>query len=140
MSMAIIVGGAVQVDSDLRTRCVARFPTYLMGLVGVVSALFAGRLLSSLMIAALAVGCTFWIIHRWRTDALGFGDVLLAPVIALYVGWFKVSNIPLWLLMASSGAALTALMSHRRLVAFVPWLVGIAVATILLTTPATYSG
>lgn len=138
--LPLIVGGAYQSDGDLRTRHVSRFVTFVMGVVAVGAFVAGNRVSSFALVTALIVGAGFLVIHRRRRESLGFGDVLLAPVLALYVGWFDVGAVPLWLIGASVGAALAAAVQRNRNVAFAPWLVVSAVATILWVGSPTYSG
>lgn len=140
MVLTMIVGGAYQSVSDFRTRHVPRVVTYAMGSVAILGLFLADRMWSLVPIAAVAVGVVFLLLHQWREKSLGFGDVLLAPVLALFVGWFDVFGVPLWLLGASLGAALTAIFCRQRHVAFAPWLVASAVVTILYVGSPTYSG
>jgi prepilin signal peptidase PulO-like enzyme (type II secretory pathway) len=138
--LPLLVGGTYQADADLRTRHISRLVTYVMGLSVVVAFVADNRVWSSASATALAVGIAFLVIHRSRNESLGLGDVLLAPVLALYIGWFSVTAVPLWLIGASLGAALVAAVQRNRHVAFAPWLVVSAVATILWVGSPTYSG
>ena len=140
MVMTMIVGGAYQSVSDFRTRHVPRVVTYTMGSIAILELLLVDRMWSLIPIVAGAVGVVFFLLHKWREESLGFGDVLLAPVLALFVGWFDVFGVPLWLLGASLGAALTSVFLRQRHVAFAPWLVASAVVTILYVGSPTYSG
>lgn len=138
--LPLLVGGAYQADADLRTRHISRLVTCVMGLSAVVAFVADNRVWSAASMTALAVGIAFLVIHRSRNESLGLGDVLLAPVLALYVGWFSVTAVPFWLIGASLGAALAAAVRRDRHVAFAPWLVVSAVATILWVGSPTYSG
>ena len=138
--LVLTVGSAYQADSDARTRYVSRLVTYAMASVVVIALLASSRLWSLVPVAAALVGGAFLLIHLRRKESLGFGDVLLAPVLALYVGWFDVAVIPAWLIGASIGAAMTAAVRRQRHVAFVPWLTSSAVVTILCVGSQTYSG
>jgi prepilin signal peptidase PulO-like enzyme (type II secretory pathway) len=138
--VALILGGAYQADSDARTRHVSRLVTYAMAGVVVVALLATRRLWSLVLVAAALVGGGFFLLHLRRKESLGFGDVLLAPVLALYVGWFHVVAVPAWLIGSSLGAAVTAAVRRHRYVAFVPWLTVSAVVTIVYVGSPTYSG
>lgn len=138
--LVLTVGGAYQADSDAQTRHIPRVVTYAMAIVVVIALLATNRLWSFVPVAAALVGSGFLLIHLWRKESLGFGDVLLAPMLALYVGWFDVAAVPAWLIGASLAAAVTAAVRRHRHVAFVPWLTVSAVATILYVGPQTYSG
>jgi prepilin signal peptidase PulO-like enzyme (type II secretory pathway) len=138
--VALVLGGGMQAESDLRTRHVPRFVTYVMAAVIVSVSAVTDTVEVPAIIAAAAVAVGFFVVHRWRPHALGFGDVLLAPVVALYVGWFDVGAIPLWLLGASVIAAFGAVVRQRRYVAFVPSMVASALITILYFGVPTYSG
>jgi prepilin signal peptidase PulO-like enzyme (type II secretory pathway) len=127
----LIVGGAIQAESDLRTRHVPRIVTYAMAAIVVAMGIIDGRIDSSLIVAIAAVAALFFAVHRWRRDAMGFGDVLLAPVLAMYVGWFDIGALPLWMICASLGAAVLAGVRRQRYVAFVPWMVASAIGTII---------
>lgn len=137
---ALILGGGMQAESDLRTLHVPRFVTYVMAAV-IVSVIAVNNTVEvSAIIAAAAVAVGFFVVYRWRRHALGFGDVLLAPVVALYISWFDVAAIAPWLLGASVIAALGAVVRRRRSVAFVPAIVVSALITILYVGTSTYSG
>jgi prepilin signal peptidase PulO-like enzyme (type II secretory pathway) len=138
--VALIVGGAYQADSDARTRHVSRLVTYAMASAVVIALLATSRLWSFVPMVAALVGGAFFLIHLRRKESLGFGDVLLAPVLALYIGWFEVVAVPAWLIASSLGAAVTAAVRRHRYVAFVPWLTVSAVVTIMYVGPQTYSG
>jgi prepilin signal peptidase PulO-like enzyme (type II secretory pathway) len=138
--VALIVGGAYQADSDALTRHVSRLVTYAMASVVVVALLATSRLWSYVPAAAAFVFGGLLLVHLRRKESLGFGDVLLAPVLALYVGWFDVTAVPMWLIGACLTAAVTAVVRRNRHVAFVPWLTSSAVVTILCVGLQTYSG
>ena len=138
--VALIVGGAYQADSDARTRHVSRLVTYAMASVVVIALLATSRLWSLVLVVAALVGGGFFLLHLCRKESLGFGDVLLAPTLALYVGWFDVAAVPAWLIGSSLGAAVTAAVRRHRHVAFAPWLTVSAVVTIMYVGSQTYSG
>lgn len=124
---SLVIGGAIQANSDLLTRYMPRFVTYLMACIALVVVVARRQVISPVLAMAFLVGFVFWIIHAWRKSSLGFGDVLLAPTLALYVGWVDVLAIPLWLFIGSFCAALTAVLLRKRYLPFGPWLVGPAV-------------
>jgi hypothetical protein len=99
--LVLTVSSACQADSDARTRHVSRLVTYAMASVVVIALLATSRLWSVVPVSAAVVGSGFFLLHLYRKESLGFGDVLLAPVLALYVGWFDVAVIPAWLIGAS---------------------------------------
>ena len=138
--LVLTVGSAYQGDSDARTRHVSRLVTYAMASVVVIVLLATSRLWSVVPVSAAVVGSGFFLLHLYRKESLGFGDVLLAPVLALYVGWFDVTAVPMWLIGACLTAAVTAVVRRNRHVAFVPWLTSSAVVTILCVGLQTYSG
>lgn len=124
---SLVIGGTIQANSDLLTRHMPRIVTYLMACVALVTFLAGGQIVSTSLVMSLLVGFLFWIVHVWSKSSLGFGDVLLAPTLALYVGWVDPLAIPLWLFIGSLGAALTALLLRKKYLPFGPWLVGSAV-------------
>lgn len=126
-----IIGGVFQAECDIRTRSIPRMTTYLMGCAALLALVLRNTLSLGVVLVALSVGFGMWIVHRVAERSLGFGDVLLAPVITLYVGWFDVSVVPIWLGLAALGAAIMALFSRQRYVAFVPWMVASGVVVIL---------
>ena len=138
--LVLILGGAYQADSDARTRHVSRTVTFAMATFVVLALLATSRLWSYVPVVAAVVFGGFFLIHLRRNKSLGFGDVLLAPVLSLYVGWFDVAAVPAWLIGASLAAAVTAVVRRHRHVAFVPWLTVSAVSTILYVGSPTYSG
>lgn len=131
VSAMLIVGGGFQSWSDIETHTVPRVVTVTMGVFVGAMYIYAGQLISIETTVAIAVGLVFWTIHHLRRMALGFGDVLLAPVLALYVAWFDVQTVPVWLFLASLGAVASVAVNRQNHVAFVPWLVGSAIGVVM---------
>jgi prepilin signal peptidase PulO-like enzyme (type II secretory pathway) len=134
VSAALIVGGGIQSWSDIETRTVRRVITCAMGVFVGAMYIHSGQLISIETTVAIAVGLVFWAIHHVRQMALGFGDVLLSPVLTLCVAWFDVQTVPVWLFLASLGAVATAAIHRQNHVAFVPWLVGSAIVVVMITS------
>ncbi len=44
-------------------------------------------LIASAVSVALGLGALLWALHEWRPGGLGFGDVKLAPLLGLHLGW-----------------------------------------------------
>jgi hypothetical protein len=131
LTVSLTVGSSIQSWSDLRTRHVYRSVTYVMGIIVLLAYLYEGRLFSMEAIVAISVGGSFLAVHRARANSLGFGDVLMAPVLALHVGWFDIPMVLVWLLLSSVGAAITGYVSQSPHFAFIPWLTGSAIAVIM---------
>lgn len=138
---SVILGvgvGAVFVDVTER-----RIPTRLVwiGLAGLVAAaaldlvqrteterILAGGL------SATVVGAVFVVIHLWRPEAMGFGDVRLATLSAGAIGWGTghVTASFAAMLAASFGATIALVLLRKRTVPFAPFLIPAAVAATLL--------
>jgi prepilin signal peptidase PulO-like enzyme (type II secretory pathway) len=134
LTVSLIVGSSIQSWTDLHTRHVYRSVTYAMAIIVVLVYLYAGRLLSMEAVVATGVGGSFLGVHRARAKSLGFGDVLMAPVLAMHIGWYDIRMIAVWLLLSSVGAAVTGYVSQSSHIAFIPWLTGSAIAVIMYQT------
>lgn len=128
----LIIGGTLQTESDIRTRLIPRMTTFVMGAFAIAVLAARGNAFLPVVLIAGTVGLALWLTHRLAPHSLGFGDVLLAPVIAMYVGWYEPTAVPLWLGGAALGAGVGAIGTRQRRVAFVPWMVISAVATIII--------
>jgi hypothetical protein len=134
----LVTLGVLQSDFDLRWRSIPRAVTYTMGIAASVVWLAVGVSPARPFTVSLVVLGGFWIVHRWKPSGLGLGDVLLAPVLCMYVCWFDLRLVPLWLMTASLGAAVSAIIRKQRHLAFVPWMVGGAIAIVLVASNANY--
>jgi leader peptidase (prepilin peptidase)/N-methyltransferase len=86
------------------------FPLYALGVLGLTLASAVGhewpRLLVAVVSAAVLYGL-FWLF--WFFGPMGFGDVKLAGVLGLFLGWVGLSVVFAGLLLGMLAAAFTAL-------------------------------
>ncbi|MCA9372534.1 prepilin peptidase [Candidatus Woesebacteria bacterium] len=81
----------------------------------------------AMILAALLVGASFWLL-RWATKnrGMGFGDVKLAPVLALLVGWPQILVALMFAVCSGAvvGSILLIVGKHKRMqpIAFGPFL------------------
>ncbi len=138
----------VQTWIDLRTRRLPREITYAGLAIGapllVVAALVADeprRIWAMLTGAALALAA-LWSIHAASRGGMGEGDVRLAPLLGMYLGWIGLALVPVGLLFAFvAGAVASAVLlatrrpDRRSTIAFGPFLAIGTVAAIMLGEP-----
>ncbi|MCY4421512.1 MAG: prepilin peptidase [Acidimicrobiaceae bacterium] len=75
------------------------FPASAASLAAVVAASIAsarpGAIVAAVA-AGLGYGAVLWAAHEMRPGGLGFGDVKLAPLLGLHLGWAAYSSHPEW--------------------------------------------
>lgn len=136
---SLVLGGAIQSDLDIGTRYISRNVTYIMAFSVLILYAAENRLASPSIGGALGVLSIFWILHVRKNNAIGFGDVLFAPTLVLYIGWFRAKFLLVWILVAAVIAVLTAVCRRQRYVAFVPPLVSAAILVTLLADESEYA-
>ncbi len=135
----------VQTWIDLRTRSLPREITYAGLAVGAplltIAALVVDeprRIWMMLVGAAIAL-LVLWLVHVASRGGLGEGDVRLAPLLGLYLGWLGLAFVPVGLFFAFVAGATVGivLLATRRFdrsdaIAFGPFLAIGTVAAILM--------
>ena len=144
-----LAGSGALAVIDARTKRLPNrimFPLYGFGAVGLTLASAVGhewpRLVIALASAALLYGL-FWLF--WFFGPMGFGDVKLAGVLGLFLGWVSLPAVLTGLLLGMLAAAFTgiALMVARKAdrkteIAYGPFLIAgswaaLALESVLLT-------
>jgi leader peptidase (prepilin peptidase)/N-methyltransferase len=141
-AVAIVVGVAVGVvPADLRER---RIPTPLVligalgGLAAIVITVVADETSSPIIHAvagAVIVGGAFLLVHLVQPAGLGFGDVRLAALIGGLVA-YGAASIPAAVAtaaIAAVAAALTTVVARSKSAAFAPYLLGVALAALVIS-------
>jgi leader peptidase (prepilin peptidase) / N-methyltransferase len=111
----------VQAVVDLRTRRLPREITNV-GLVigapllaGAAIAVDESERIGMMLVGALIATATLWLVHVLSGGNLGEGDVRLAPLVGLYLGWLNPALVFVALLFAFvAGAAVGALLLATR--------------------------
>ncbi|HEX4786870.1 MAG TPA: A24 family peptidase [Actinospica sp.] len=108
-----LAGSGALAVIDARTKRLPNrivFPLYALGAVGLTLASAVGhewpRLVSAVVSAALLYGL-FWLF--WFFGPMGFGDVKLAGLLGLFLGWVGLAVMGTGLLLGMLAAAFTAL-------------------------------
>jgi leader peptidase (prepilin peptidase) / N-methyltransferase len=86
------------------------FPLYAWGLIGLTAASWAGGAWWRLALAAIAAALCYGFFYlQWFFGKLGFGDVKLAGVLGLFLGWVSLPLAMAGLLLGMLAAALVSL-------------------------------
>jgi leader peptidase (prepilin peptidase)/N-methyltransferase len=117
--MAVLV---VQTAVDLRTRRLPREITYVGVAIGAPLLTIAALVLDEperiwmMVLGAAMATATLWLAHVFSGDDFGEGDVRLAPLLGLYLGWLNPALVFVALLLSFvAGAAVgAALLATRR--------------------------
>jgi leader peptidase (prepilin peptidase)/N-methyltransferase len=111
----------VQTGVDLRTRRLPREITNVGLLVGAPLLVIAAAVIDEperiwmMLLGALLATATLWLIHAISGGGFGEGDVRLAPLIGLYLGWLNPALVFVALLVAfAAGAAVGAVLVITR--------------------------
>lgn len=142
------VGSIVLAEIDLRTRRLPReisYPLFGAMVIGIGFAAWSegtSRRLVDALVGAAIVTLVLLVLHLASRGGLGDGDVRLAPALGTLACLDGVDTVWTGLLIAfvSAGACVAVLMalgraSRTSTVPFGPFLIGGALAAVLLTTP-----
>jgi leader peptidase (prepilin peptidase)/N-methyltransferase len=140
-AIILIVGvgiGVVVTDSSER-----RIPRTLIriGAVGAIACMVVAwirskdlELIANALISAALVGLAFVAVYLWRPEAIGFGDVRLATLLAAITAWG--ANDPNAAVVAVIGASAVGLVvmltTSRRSLPFAPCLIPASVAAVAI--------
>jgi len=120
------VGSAALAVIDARTKLLPNrivFPLYGIGLVGLLLAAALDHKWGDLYVALAAMAVLYGLFAiPWLFGGTGFGDVKLAGVIGLYLGWLGISVVFAGLIFATVSSGLVAIgLSLWRAARHKPW-------------------
>lgn len=120
------VGSGALAVIDARTKLLPNrivFPLYGIGLVGLTLAAALDHKWHHLIIALVSMAVLYGLFAiPWLLGGTGFGDVKLAGVIGLYLGWLGVPTVFAGMVFATFSSGLAAIaLSAWRAARHLPW-------------------